>query len=361
MKNNKKRGLTLIILLLLAMSLLGCNKLEQVTRFTYAFDGAFDTSFQFIAYCQSQEEFDQLATHVQQRMEDLHIQFDKFNPYPGVKNLHYVNAHAGTEQVKIDQELYDLLEFSISTQEEYSKKTNIALGTVLELWSHYRDFGLKYPEEASLPLLEDLKEAQEHTKIKDVILDKETSSVYFTDPKLKLDVGAVAKGYATELIAQELKDLECNSFILGSGGNIKIVGEPIEPNRKKWSIGLQDPDRYLFGSDRTLDKVFVTDTSVVSSGDYQRYYYVEDQLYHHIIDPDTLFPGNYYRAVYVFCEDSGLADFFSTELFLLPFAESKALAERVEGLEAQWIFPDLSIEMTEGFRMVSESQGAKPN
>lgn len=345
-------------LALLIFSLSACQKEPTYTRFSHTFEGAFDTGFQIIAYTKTEAEFLNLTQYVEERINQLHILFDKYNSYPNVNNLHYINLQAAKEEVIIEEELFDFLQFSLNAQNQYAQKTNIALGAVLELWSYYRDLGIKYPEEAATPPLPELQEALTHCNIEDLHLNPINSSVYFSDPLLKLDVGAVAKGYATELVTQELIKQGYTSFIISSGGNVRVVGQPKEANRSKWGVGLQDPNRYLFGNDRTLDTVFVTDTSVVSSGDYQRYYYVNDQLLHHLIDPQTLFPAQHYRAVNVIYQDSGLADFFSTEIFLLAYTESRALAEEVEGLEAQWVFADGTIEMTDGFAKLAQSQGA---
>ena len=98
-----------------------------------------------------------------------------------------------------------------------------------------------------------------------------------------------------------------------------------------------------------LHTIYVSGGSVVTSGDYQRCYWVEGQLYHHIIDPDTLFPGTQWRAVTVVCEDSGLADALSTALFLLPQAEGQALLDNC-GAEALWMDLDGQLHYSTNFK-----------
>jgi thiamine biosynthesis lipoprotein len=107
-----------------------------------------------------------------------------------------------------------------------------------------------------------------------------------------------------------------------------------------------------------LDTIFVNNASVVSSGDYQRYYVVEGKVIHHLIDPDTLMPAKYYRAVTIVTEDSGIADFISTTVFLLPYSESRQLVESLEAVEALWVMPDGKVEATEGMLKIMKSNGA---
>jgi FAD:protein FMN transferase len=110
--------------------------------------------------------------------------------------------------------------------------------------------------------------------------------------------------------------------------------------------------------ERLLDVIFVQDAAVVSSGDYQRYYIVNGQVLHHIIDPETLMPGSYYRAITVVADDAALADVLSTALFLLPFEESKELAATFENVEVYWVFHDGKVEITEGMKSMLRSYGA---
>ena len=105
-----------------------------------------------------------------------------------------------------------------------------------------------------------------------------------------------------------------------------------KPDGSLWRVGVQDPNN-LSGH---LGIVSVGEMAVVTSGSYQRYFEQDGRLYHHIIDPDTLYPGKLWRAVTVVCPDSGLADALSTALFLLPLEEGKSLVESC-GAEAFWV------------------------
>ena len=90
--------------------------------------------------------------------------------------------------------------------------------------------------------------------------------------------------------------------------------------------------------------------SLVTSGSYQRFYKVDGKNYHHIIDPDTLYPGEKYMSVSVLTENSGLGDALSTSLFLMDYEEGKKLIESLENVEAMWVMPDGEQKYSEGFK-----------
>lgn len=104
------------------------------------------------------------------------------------------------------------------------------MGSVLSIWHEYREAGLDDPDNAKLPPMEDLQAAAQHMDINNLILDAENQTVYFADPEMKLDVGAVAKGYATELVAQTLLASDMPSFIISAGGNVRM-GNPRQTGR----------------------------------------------------------------------------------------------------------------------------------
>jgi thiamine biosynthesis lipoprotein len=128
--------------------------------------------------------------------------------------------------------------------------------------------------------------------------------------------------------------------------------------RETWGVGIQNPDSVISNSEESvLETLYLTDASVVTSGDYQRFYYVGDTLIHHLIDPVTLMPGDYFRAVSLVTDHSGMADFLSTTVFLLPYEEGRALVESLDA-EALWVFKDGTVETTEGLKEIMRSNGA---
>lgn len=356
--------LVAVMLLALAASAVLVYRARQAapgrgyTKYSESFFGAFDTLTTIVAYAKSEAEFKKYYDLAESRFRELHKLYDIYNSYPGVANLKTINDNAGVRPVQVDPRIIDMIEFARDWYERTGGSANIAMGAVLRIWHDYRERGRDFPEEAEIPPMKDLRAAAEHTDLSKVIVDREQGTVYLADPLMSLDVGAVAKGYATELVVRELMEAGMVSGMVSAGGNVRSVGTPLDGIRGRWGVGIQDPDESVISDDALLDVVFVNDSSVVSSGDYERYYVVGDMVLHHLIDPVTLMPATHYKAITVVTEDSGMADFLSTALYLIPYDESAELASSLPGVEALWVMPDREVRVTEGLAPLLKSNGA---
>jgi thiamine biosynthesis lipoprotein len=361
MKGRAVRHMAAVVaVILLASALVGCQGMSgKYSKHSDSLFDVFNTLITVVAYTRSEQEFDSCFATMRGRFRELHQLYDIYNDYQGINNVKTINDNAGVQPVKVDSEIIDLLLFAKDWYRRTGGKTNVAMGAVLKIWHDYREQGQSDPENAKLPPLEDLREAEKHTDIDKVIVDTENSTVYLADPEMSLDVGAVAKGYATEIVAREMAEAGLKSALIGSGGNIRAIGKPLDGVRERWGVGIQNPDESIVPDERNvLDVIFINDSSVASSGDYMRYYVVNGRVLHHIIDPATLMPADYYRAVTVMTAHAGVADFLSTTLFLLPFEQSRALAESLDGVEAVWVMPDGEVKATDGMKAIMRSQGA---
>ena len=341
-----------------ALALLVMSRRERYAKYTETFFDTFDTAVTVVAYTKTEAEFDAYFAEIHSRFQELHKLYDIYNTYEGMSNARTINQNAGIGPVRVDKDLLDLIAVSKEWHERTGGVTNIAMGSVLRIWHEYREAGTADPESAELPPIDDLRQAAQHTDIDKVVVDTEKSAVYLDDEMMSIDLGAVAKGYATEIVAREIEATGLKSAVLSSGGNVRTIGKPLDGVRERWGIGIQDPSRAILSDEENLlDVVFLNDSSVVSSGDYQRFYVVGEERIHHLIDPKTLMPGNYFRAVTVVAPDSGFADFMSTTLFLMPLQEGQDLARTME-VDAVWVAPDGTVEMTEGFAAIAKSRGA---
>lgn len=353
-----------MIVILVPLIFTGCeirekSQYSEYNKYHESFLDTFNTLTQVVGYTKTEEEFHTYVEKIHTRFQELHRLYDIYNTYEGINNIKTINDYAGIQPVKVDKEIIDLILFAKDWYHKTDGQTNIALGSVLRIWHDYREEGKSNPENAKVPPMKKLVEAAKHTDIDKVIVDTEKSTVYLADDKMSLDVGAIAKGYATEIVAQEIMKAGFTSGILSPGGNIRVLEKPLDGIRQRWGVAIQNPDKSLLMSEENiLDTVFLNNASVVSSGDYQRYYIVDGKPMHHLIDPKTLMPGEYYRAVTVVTEDSGLGDLLSTAIFLMPYEESRNLVEGLEGVEALWVMLDGRIEVTEGMKNMLYSHGA---
>ncbi len=352
-----------LVILILVLSILGtsCTSISE-EKYSYEILGTFDSMIQIIGYTKSETIFLQMVKKAQSRFELLNKYYDIYNNYKNVNNIKTINDMAGRKPVKVSKEIIDLLLFSKEWYYKTGKVVNIAFGSVLSIWHDYRNEGLLDPNKARIPNNKLLQEAFKKTDIEKIIVDKSKSTVFLQDLGMKLNVGAIAKGYATELVAKELVDGGYNSFAISSGGNVKTVGTPKDGIRKKWNIGIQDPNgNELISNKDLLDSVYVNDNSVVTSGDYQRYYVVNNKRIHHIIDPKTLIPADNFRAVTIVTENSAVADFLSTSFFILNYSDGRKLAERLDDVAVLWVMKDGRVEFTENMRKIMKKAGGAKN
>lgn len=347
MQNFKKHipMLAAILLVVLGLGISLSPKNTEPEQFKKYYIDAFDTATTIIGNSDSEETFTAQADLINEELKRYHKLYDIYNLYGDINNLRTINMNAGKEPVKVDQEIIDLLKFSIDLYEKTDGQINIAMGKVLKIWHDYRTTGMNDATLAALPPMELLEEAAKHCNIEDIIIDEEASTVYLADPEMSLDVGSIGKGYAVQKTAEYARESGFYNMVISCGGNVISIGPKL--NGDNWKIGIDNPDPE---SDMAYIKaVSVTDKCVVTSGDYQRYYVVDGVKYCHIIDPDTLMPPTYFSSVSIICDHSGLADALSTALFNMPYEDGVALINSIEGAEAIWVLKDGSIKYSEHF------------
>lgn len=304
----------------------------------------FDTVITIVGYEYTEEEFNAVADDILAQFAEYHRLYTIYHRFEDIENLCTINDLVdGTHRtVTVDKRIIDMLLYAKEMYTVTGGTVNVAMGSVLSLWHSYRELGKDNPAEASLPPMESLKAAAEHTDISGLIIDAENCTVTLTDPLMRLDVGAIAKGYATERVARSLEKRGVTGYVLNIGGNVRAIGA--KPDDTPWSVGVENP----LGDDY-LAYLQISDESVVTSGSYQRYYFVDGKAYHHIIHPDTLMPSEGFLSVSVICKDSGFGDAMSTALFCLTLEDGLALVESMPGVEAMWVQEDGTKTVSSGF------------
>lgn len=317
-----KRLLPALWAVLLLLSIFsGCGKTSP-KRFQTSYTDVFDTVCSFCAYCGSEEQFKSVSESLHEELLRLHRLFDIYcgPPDGGILAL---NRDGYLDNP--DEDIVSLLELGKEYYGISGGKLNIAMGSVLSIWHDSRKDGV-------LPDKDKLAQASMHMDISKLVI--EDDRIALSDPEMRIDVGAIAKGYAAQKAAELIRNLGVENFALDLGGNIKTSGKKPDGD---WNIGIRDPDGGI------LTSVRASNLSVVTSGDYERFYELDGVRYSHIISPDTLYPADMYRSVTVICESSAEGDALSTSLFCMDFDSGKALCEELK-IKAIWIMPDGSTQ-----------------
>ena len=334
----------LLLVCLLATSLSACSKPESYT--TYSFD-YFDTVTTIVGYAADQAEFDRISADILAELGEYHRLFTTYHRYEGLENLCTINelVNGAHRTVTVDRRIIDMLLYAKEMYERTDGAVNIAMGSVLSIWHDYRELGMDDPSSAQLPPMERLQAAAAHTDIDVLLIDEEACTVTLTDPEARLDVGAIAKGYAVEMAARSLEERGITGYVLNVGGNVRTVGP--KSTGEPWLVGIENPQEDP--EEPYLAYLNLVDRSLVTSGSYQRYYIVDGERYHHIIDPDTLMPARGYLSVSIVTSSSADGDALSTALFCMSLAQGLALIESLPDTEAIWVMEDGTRQYSSGF------------
>ncbi len=332
----KKQIVSLLLLLAVACTALSaCG--EKTKYSTYSLD-YFDTATTVIGYADNREEFDKISADILTELGEYHRLFTIYHRFEGLENLCTVNSLENGEHrvVSVDKRIIDLLVYCKEMYVKTGGRVNIAMGSVLSIWHDYRSAGLDEPWVAELPPMDRLTEAAKHTNIDDLIIDEENSTVFLRDPKMTLDVGAIAKGYAVEMVARSLEEQGITGYVLNVGGNVRTIGT--KGDGGMWVAGIENPDDNA--DEPYIAYLELAGQSLITSGSYQRFYTVNGKNYHHIIDSETLMPAEGYSSVSIVCQSSADGDALSTALFCMSVEEGKALLEQFDGAYALWVLSD---------------------
>lgn len=340
-----RKLLACLLTLALIFNLTACTG-TKYKRYDATFLELFDTVTTITGYAESKEEFTKYAQLIYENLKEYHELYDIYNDYEGINNIKTINDNAGIKPVKVDKRIIDLLKFAKKAYKLTKGQMNVAFGAVLRVWHDYRTQGVDDPENAKLPPMELLKEKAKHTDIDKVIINEEESTVYLKDPEMSLDVGGIAKGYATEKVANIAYEKGFKSGSISVGGNVRTLG-PKADTGEAWNIGIQNPDKDSI--DKYICILNLKNMSLVTSGVYERYYTVNGKEYHHIIDPDTLMPATGYLSVSIVTKDSGMADALA-KIINMPYKEGRKLIESIPDTEALWVFDNGEVKYSSHFK-----------
>lgn len=261
----------------------------------------------------SGEKSGQAVEEVNQMLADFE---NRFSAYISSSEIARINQNAGLSYVQVDEETFQLLK----TAKEYCQLSqglfDITIGPLADLWDITG-------EDPRVPDEQAIQSATKLVNYEDLLLREEDHSVMLRQKGQKLNLGGIAKGAAGSLAIETAKSYGVHSGYLSIGGNIFTIGR--KEDRSAYRFGIRDPRGEA--SDY-IGIVELTDTTMATSGDYERYFEENGVRYHHILNPDTGYPGDSdLISVSVICQDGGMADFLSTTLFLAGSEKAMAYAD----------------------------------
>ncbi|NWF97387.1 MAG: FAD:protein FMN transferase [Nitrospirae bacterium] len=225
--------------------------------------------------------------------------------YSGKSEISLINKNAGVSPVKVSGTVIEILEKALDVSEKTKGSFDITIGAISSLY----DFS-KNIKPSNKEILKRLK----YVNYKNIIIDRKNQTVFLKKKGMLIDTGGITKGYASDKAAEVLKINGIKSGIIAVGGEIHAFGT--NPDNKLWKIGIKDPDPNSEEND-IIAAIELSDSSISTSGDYQRFFILDGKKYHHILDPKTGMPADLCRSVTVIGKENSMTDALATGIFVL--------------------------------------------
>ena len=273
---------------------------------------------------------------VEDRVRELE---NKMSTKIATSEVSKINDNAGIDKVKVSDDTYTVIKEALKYGKISKGKFDITVGNLVDLWG----IGT---ENEKVPSKEEIQKALATVDYNKVEIDDNNKTVFLKDKGMKIDLGAIAKGYVADDIVKILEKDGVKSAIINLGGNVYVYGNK---GGKNFKIGIRnplspDPNDYL-GIYQSQNE------SVVTSGVYERFFEKDGKRYHHILSTSDGYPiDNNLISTSIITKSSMDADALSTTTFALGLEEGLKLIENTKNTEAMFITADKKIYMTSGLK-----------
>lgn len=231
-----------------------------------------------------------------------------------------INRNAGVKPIKVSFELFELIRRSKRVSKLSNGCFDISYASMDRIWNFENDT-------ASLPSESEIRTSIEKVGYENILLNKEDTSVFLVEEGMKIGFGAIGKGYAAEKAKLVMQSNGAISGVVNAGGDLIAWG--VKDMDETWKVGIQDPNH----KDQILMWIPAMNTSVVTSGNYEKFMEIEGTEYCHIINPKTGWPAKNLRSVTIICSNAELSDALATTVFVLGTTDGIALINKLEGVE----------------------------
>ena len=257
--------------------------------------------------------FTSLAIDEVKRIENL------ISDWIATTQISLVNQNAGIQPLKVDQEVYDLVERAIKISKLTSGAFDISYASMDRIWKF--DGSMK-----EMPSKEAIQKSVEKVGYKNIILNSKDTTIFLKNKGMKLGLGGIGQGYIADKIKVLLQLKGCKSGLVNVSGDINAWGK--QPDGQSWTVGIVNP--------MNKNKVFATfpldDSAVETSGSYEKYVTFNGKRYSHIIDPRTGYPATGIVSVSVFAKQTEIADALATGIFVLGVEVGLDLVNQLKGI-----------------------------
>jgi FAD:protein FMN transferase len=217
----------------------------------------------------------------------------------------HINHMAGIQPVKVDAEVYNLIERSIKISHITQGAFDISYGSIdKSLWNF--DVNM-----TALPDAETARNAVRLINYQNIIPDRENTTIFLKEKGMRIGFGGIGKGYAADRAKQLLQSLGVKSGIVNAAGDLVTWGS--QPNGKPWTIGIADPDHKT----PAFSTLNISNMAVATSGNYEKYAIINGKKYSHTIDPKTGLPVTGIKSVTILTPSAELADALATPVMVM--------------------------------------------
>ena len=249
-----------------------------------------------------------------------------------------INRNAGIKAVKVDTELFNLIERGVKISKLTDGAFDISYASMDKIW-HFDGNMTELPPEV------EIKKSVEKIGYQNIILDKVRRTVFLKLEGMKIGFGAIGKGYAADMAKKLLISKGVPSGIINASGDLNTWGT--QPNGKDWMVAIVNP----LNKNKVFSWMPVNNSAVVTSGNYEKYVTFNNTLYSHIIDPRTGYPATGILSVSIFTKTAELADALATSIFVMGKETGLDFIDQLKGVECIIVDENNSIIKSRGIQL----------
>lgn len=240
--------------------------------------------------------------------------------YKDDSQTNLINKNAGIKAVKVDLEVFNLIERSVGISKITQGAFDISYGSIdKSLWNFDKTM-------TSLPNAETALKMVHLINYRNIILDKENTTVFLKEKGMRIGFGGIGKGYAAEMAKKVLLKNNVQSGIINASGDLSAWG--LQPNGKKWTIGVADPD----SPNAAFSYMEISNKAVATSGNYEKFVTINGKKYSHTIDPKTGLPITGIKSVTIIASNAEFADAMATPIAVMGIKAGLFLIDQIPEL-----------------------------